>query len=415
MHHSISRGELLAEIDDWADDFAAFHARFADLFGRKEPRSQAVKYTRGLIASVERSSTWQIAEATGDRIPDATQRLLYRVDWDADAARDRLQQFVIETYGDPDGIGVVDETGFLKKGAFSVGVQRQYSGTAGRIENCQIGVFLSYASSHGHVFLDRRLYLPQSWCADQKRCDRAKVPASVIFQTKDQLARAMLEHAWAQGVPMRWVTGDEVYGDAATLRDSIAAHGRLYVLAVRSNTVVWLERPRLVEPTQKRYGPPATDLVLAADAPPLTSVAAIVSSWPDSAWQRLTIADGEKGPRTYDWACRCVVEPRQSMPGPDGWLLARRSISDPTEIAYYLSNAPDGTPLQTMARVASARYTVEQCIEEAKGDAGLDAYQIRHWQSWHRHITLSMMAHAWLASIRDKEAKKGDASHSLPI
>jgi SRSO17 transposase len=404
----------MTDVDQWADDFAAFQARFADLFGRIEPRVQAGKYMRGLISPIERSSTWQIAEVVGDRIPDATQRLLYHADWDADAARDRLQDFIIERFADGNAIGVVDETGFLKKGTASVGVQRQYSGTAGRVENCQVAVFLSYATSHGHVFLDRRLYLPDIWCADEKRCERAKIPKEITFQTKDQLAQTMLEDAWERGVPMAWVTGDEVYGAAAALRDSVADHHRLYVLAVRSNTVVWLERPHLVEPQQKRYGPPAPALVLAADAPPFLSVAAMVSSWTDRVWQRLSLADGEKGPRTYDWGCQRIVEPRASMPGPDGWLLARRSISDPAEIAYYLSNAPDHTPLQTMGSVASARYTVEQCIEEGKGDAGLDAYQIRHWPSWHRHITLSMMAHAWLASVRDTEAKKGGASRFLP-
>jgi SRSO17 transposase len=397
----------MADVDQWSDDFTAFQARFADIFGRKEPRAQAGKYLRGLMATGERGSSWQIAEATGQRIPDATQRLLYRVDWDADVARDRLQAFVIDMFGEPDAIGVVDETGFLKKGTASVGVQRQYSGTAGRIENCQIGVFLSYASSHGHVFLDRRLYLPQSWCTDEERCRRAKIPDDITFQTKDQLAQAMLEHAWEQGVPMRWVAGDEVYGAATALRDSVTAHGRLYVLAVRSNVVVWLQRPQLVAPPQKRDGPHATALVLPLDAPPLLPVAGVVASWPESVWQRLSLAEGEKGPITYDWACQRIVEPRDSMPGPDGWLLARRSISDPTEKAYYLSNAPDSMPLATMAGVGSTRYTVEQCIEEGKGDAGLDAYQIRHWPSWHRHITLALMAHAWLASIRDQEAKKG--------
>jgi len=404
----------MVDTDLWADDFAAFHARFADLFGRKEPRTQAVKYMRGLMAPIERTSTWQIAEVVGDCIPDATQRLLYRVGWDADAARDRLQQFIIDIFGDPDAIGVVDETGFVKKGTCSVGVQRQYSGTAGRIENSQIGVFLSYATVHGHVFLDRRLYLPQNWCADAERRTRAKVPEDITCQTKDQLARAMLEYAWEKGVPMRWVTGDEVYGAAATLRDSIAAHRRLYVLAVRSNSVVWLERPRLVEPQQKRYGPPATALVIAADAQPLTAVAAIVASWPERIWQRFSVAEGDKGPRLYDWAYERVVEPRDSMPGPDGWLVARRSISDPADLAYYLSNAPVETPLDTVAQVAATRYTVEQCIEESKGETGLDAYQARYWHSWHRHITLSMMAHAWLASIRDKEAQKGGASRSVP-
>jgi len=402
------------DLDQWAEDFAAFHARFADLFPRKEPRGQAAKYLRGLMAPVQRKNTWQIAEAVGDQIPDATQRLLYRVQWDADVARDRLDEFVIDTFADPEGIGVLDDTGFVKKGSGSVGVKRQYCGTVGKIENCQVAVFLTYTTARGHVFLDRRLYLPEDWCTDPNRRQRAKVPADITFQTKDELACAMLDQAWAHGIPLRWVVGDEVYGDATAVRDTIAAHHCWYVMAVRSTTVVWLERPEVVARQQKRYGPPATEPVLAADAPPLLSASTVVASWPESSWQRLTVAEGEKGPRTYDWACCRVVEPRARMPGPDGWLLARRSISEPKEIAYYLSNAPVDTPLLTLAQVASARYTVEQCIEEAKGETGLDEYQTRHWQSWHRHITLSMMAHAWLASIRWKASKKGGLSPSWP-
>ena len=205
------------ELDQWADDFAAFHARFAHLFVRREPREQAIKYLRTLMAPIARKNGWQMAEVMGDQTPDATQRLLYQADWDADRARDVYVQFVCETFGDADGIGVVDESGFIKKGTHSVGVKRQYSGTAGKVENCQIGTFLSYASAFGHVFVDRRLYLPEEWSADPARRAQAQVPADVVFQTKPQQAIAILESAWAHGVPMRWVCGDEVYGESTAL------------------------------------------------------------------------------------------------------------------------------------------------------------------------------------------------------
>jgi SRSO17 transposase len=216
----------MVDLDQWGDCFAAFQARFADLFARRQSREQAGKYLRGLLAPVERKNGWQLAEAVGDAVPDRTQRLLYRVQWDADLARDRLQAFIIETFSDPEGIGVVDETGFLKKGTGSVGVQRQYSGTAGKVENCQVATVLSYATPKGQVFLDRRLYLPESWCADAERRKKAKVPQAVGFQTKPEQAMAMLKHAWEQGVPMRWVRGDEVYGDSPQLRENIEAQGR---------------------------------------------------------------------------------------------------------------------------------------------------------------------------------------------
>jgi SRSO17 transposase len=405
----------LGDVREWADDFAAFHARFASLFGRSEPREQATKYLRGLMARVDRKNSWQMAEAVGDEIPDRMQRLLYRSDWDVDAARDILQQFVAEELGDTEAIGVVDETGFIKKGDRSVGVKRQYSGTAGKVENCQIATFLSYATSKGHTFLDRRLYMPKEWCDDAARRERAKVPEEVRFETKPEQAADMLEHAWEQGIPMRWVGGDEVYGDSPRLRDVVSKHGRWYVFAVSVHTPVWIERPAVETPRKQKTGRPRTRARLAEGAPKATTVQAVVLSWPESKWRRFVVADGEKGPRVYDWACQRVIESRDGLPGPESWLLARRSVSDPTDVAYYLSNAPDDAPLTMLAKVAATRYVVEQCIEEAKGETGLDEYEVRHWPSWHRHITLSMMAHAWLASIRHKaEEKKGDPSRFLP-
>jgi SRSO17 transposase len=403
------------ELDEWGADFVRFSARFADVFRRKEPRAQAAKYLRGLMASVPRKNSWQVAEAVGDRIPDATQRLLYRAQWSADAARDQLLRYTIEVFGEEDGIGVVDETGFIKKGTHSAGVKRQYTGTAGKVENCQIGTFLSYVSTKGHVLLDRRLYLPEEWANDPERREQAKVPADVGFQTKPEQAMAMLEHAWQAGVPMRWVTGDEVYGDSTELRDLIARRERWYVLAVRTHTPVWTVRLPVVEPEQQERGRPRTKARLAEGAPSATTMKQVVASWPESHWQRLTVAEGEKGLITYDWACQRVVESCDGLPGRDAWLIARRSVSDPTDVAYYLSNAPADTPLLKLAQVASTRYTVEQCIEEAKGETGLDEYEVRFWHSWHRHITLSMMAHTWLASVRYQATeKKGGLSPSWP-
>jgi len=340
---------------------------------------------------------------------------MYQAQWSADVARDRLLRYTIEVFGDEEGIGVVDETGFIKQGTRSVGVKRQYSGTAGKIENCQIGTFLSYATAKGHVFLDRRLYLPEEWCRDAERREQAKVPAEVVFRTKPEQAMVMLEYAWQAGVPMRWVVGDEIYGESVELRDLIARHERWYVLAVRTPTLVWAERPQVVEPECQEQGRPRTKVRLAEGAPSATTVKAVVASWPEGRWQSLTVAEGEKGLITYDWACQRVVESRDGLPGPDAWLIARRSLGDPTDIAYYMSNAPANTSLLKLAQVASTRYTVEQCIEEAKSETGLDEYEVRYWHSWHRHITLSMMAHAWLASVRwQATEKKGGLNPSWP-
>jgi SRSO17 transposase len=405
----------IEELEAWQEEFEAFHARFADLFERSESREQAKKYLRGLLAQADRKNSWQVAEAMGDRIPDRMQRLLYRVPWNAEAARDRLQQFVIETFGDEEGIGVVDETSFRKKGTHSVGVARQYLGTAGKLENGQVATVLSYAAKGAHVLLDRRLYLPEEWAWNKQRRAAARVPEEVRFETKPEQAIAMLEHAWEQGVPMRWVTGDEVYGDSPRLRETIQAHGRFYVLAVSANTRVWIERPEVEEPQERTGGRPQLAPRLAPGAPTARMVSEVVASLPSHAWKRLTVMEGEKGPIRYHWARTRVVESRDRLPGPDVWLLARRSLSDPKQLAYYLAYAPSRTSLETLVRVASSRYTVEQCIEEAKGEAGLDEYEVRFWHSWYRHITLSMMAHAWLASIRRLEQeKKVQEPMSLP-
>ena len=406
----MTRGEL----DGWEESFAAFHARLADLFGRSETREQARKYLRGLLAPVGRKNGWQVAEAVGDATPDRTQRLLYRADWDAEEARDRLEDFVGETFGDEGGIGVVDETGFLKKGTGSVGVQRQYSGTAGKVDNCQVATVLSYASPKGHAFLDRRVYLPESWCADPTRRKKAQVPETVTFQTKPEQAQAMLEHAWARGVPMRWVTGDEVYGDAPRLREAVQESGRFYVLAVSATTPIWIERPAVEEPTRATGGRPRTKVRLAKEAPPPTTVRAEVTDWGPERWERFAVAEGEKGPRVYDWGRSGVVESRDGLPGPDVWLLARRSVSDPLGIAYYLALAPATATLRDLAHVAATRYTVEQCLEEAKGEVGLDEYEVRLWPSWHRHVTLAMLAHAWLAATCAAETQKGAQTKPSP-
>jgi SRSO17 transposase len=394
------------ELDRWSTDFEDFQARFAPFFARSEPRAAARRYLRGLLTPVQRKNCWQMAEAVGEKDPQQMQRLLYSAKWDEDGTRDELQRFVVEQFGDEEGIGVVDETGFLKKGIKSVGVKRQYTGTAGKVENCQVGVFLTYFTPGGRTFLDRRLYLPQDWCEDEGRRCEAQVPDEVTFKTKPELAVEMLEHAWAQGVPMAWVTGDEVYGDAPHVRDAVSRGGKRYVLAVSYHTPVWRERPPLEEPVDGAMGRPRTRPRLAKGAPAAETVAVVIAAQPSESWQRLTVSEGEKGPRTYDWTRVRVVESRNKLPGPESWLLARRSITDPTDIAYYLSNASQSTPLQAMAEVAAARWGIETTIEEGKGETGLDEYEVRYWHSWHRHITLSMIAHAWLASIRQAEGKK---------
>jgi SRSO17 transposase len=375
------------EIAGWQELFLAFHARFAPLFYRAEVRERSLAYLQALLDRVERKNGWQLAEAMGDADPDGAQRLLYAAVWDADAVRDELQRFVAEAFGRPDGILVVDESGVPKKGEKSVGVKKQYCGALGKVENCQVGVFLTYTSSLGHAFLDRRLFLPEEWANDSERRREAKVPEAVTFATKPQLAQAMLTHAFALGIPAAWVTGDEGYGGVPALRTSLEQRPCAYVLAVRSNEPLTVPHGRAAG-----VGAPKPRLVGL-----LETAAGTAAKLLTDAWERHSAGAGSKGERWYDWALRPLAE--QAPAGWRKWLLVRRRLDD-GELAYYRVFAPEDTALATLVHVAGSRWTIEQCLEEAKGEAGLDQYEVRHWHSWHRQITLSLLAHAFLAWLR---------------
>jgi SRSO17 transposase len=312
------------------------------------------------------------------------QWLLTGADWDPDLVRDDLRDYVIEHLGDPGAVLVADDTGFLKKGIKSAGVQRQYSGTAGRVENCQIGVFLGYASPAGRTLLDRELYLPQSWTDDRQRCREAGVPDEVGFATKPDLAAGMLARALDAGVPASWVTADEAYGQVGRLRTMLEDRGMSYVLAVPCSQRVH----------RGGLGEARADAVIAALAP--------------QTWTTISVGAGAKGPRVYQWA-RTPIRP---LAGPGHWLLARRSLHDPTEIAYYLAAAPPRTPLRELARVAGVRWAIEETFQTAKSEVGLDHYQVRRYPGWYRHITLAMLAHAFLTVTR--AATDGEKKGSGP-
>jgi SRSO17 transposase len=367
----------LEEIDRWAEDLWALGQRLGRHFARAEARQRALTYLRGLLSPVGRKNGWQLAEAVGDQTPYGVQHLLGRADWEANALRDELQAYVIEQLGDPAGILVVDETGFLKKGRKSVGVARQYSGTAGRVENCQIGVFLTYATAAGRTFLDRELYLHKEWAQDRERCQEAGVPDDVNFATKPQLATRMLERTLNAGVPAAWVTGDEVYGGDRRLRMWLEQRQQPFVLAVKSSEPLWSEGEGGVR--QRK-------------------AAALTAAITAEEWQRLSAGEGAKGPRLYDWARVGLV--RLPDPGWDHWLLVRRSLADPTDLAYYVVFGPADATLAELVRVAGMRWTIEECLEAAKGEVGLDEYEVRKWDGWYRHITLVMLAHAYLTATQ---------------
>lgn len=374
------RPTTVLRVMDWATELDTVGERIGRRFARSEPRLRAVGYIRGLLSQTERKNGWQLAEHLGDSTPDGVQHLLARAEWDADAVRDDLLGYVAEHLGHPDGVLVVDETGFLKKGTKSAGVARQYSGTAGRIENCQVGVFLGYATAKGRSLLDRELYLPKEWAGDAERRTEAGVPKAVAFATKLVLARRMIDRAVAAGVAARWVTADAVYGSDCHFRVAVEKHGLGYVVGVRSDFAAFVG----FRPVRAK---------------------AMLAEVPADAWCRVSCGAGSKGPRVYDWAVF-----RTNCPDPDEyarWLLIRRSVSDPTEVAYFACGGPPGTTLAELVRVAGARWAIEDLFELAKGDCGLDEYEVRGWTGWHRHITLGLFALAVVAVIQSRAAKEG--------
>jgi SRSO17 transposase len=365
-------------IQKWKVELERAHGRIASLFARSEVRERSLAYLQGLLSGCERKNSWQVAEWAGEPSPYGMQYLLDRSRWDASAVQARLSEYVKEELGSPDAVLVLDETGFLKKGIHSAGVQRQYSGTAGRIENSQVGVFLCYASERGYVLLDRELYLPFDWVEDGSRCRAAGIPEEVQFTTKPMLGKRMLERAFQDGVPCGWVAGDEVYGRDSKLRRWLEERHQPFVLAVAADQRLWQQDMR-----QHR-------------------VDEIANKLPKRAWKRLSAGRGAKGERLYDWALVRWAEH-------DGWqntLLVRRSLDAKPEFAFYFTYArKEKSALKTLVAVAGRRWAVEIAFQMAKGECGLDHYEVRHWHGWYRHITLAMLALAVLTVLRAQEKK----------
>jgi SRSO17 transposase len=362
------------EMPTWELDsaFIGLMGRISKVFPSEPGFRTAKKYMIGLLSPIERKNGWQMSEAVGESTPYTLQQFLYRGQFSADSLRDHLRNYVNETLGDEDGVLIPDETGFLKQGKKSCGVKRQYSGTAGRIENCQIGVFLTYASTKGHAPIDRRLYIPEDWFSDPERLRKAGVPEAVTFQTKPKMALEMIQAATAADINYQWVAGDCVYGDYRTIRLWLEEQQKSYVLCVSGKEYVQIGWERV-------------------------SVSSVLNGLDDEGWFEASCGDGSKGARIYDWK---VIE-LGFAPMKD-WkrrLLVRRSKTDPTELRAYACYAPEGTPIEKLIRIAGIRWTVEQCFAESKSEVGLDHYEVRSYSGWYKHITFACLALALLTYI----------------
>ena len=364
----------MAEVVQWSHELARVHARIAPHFVHPQPRRRVLAYLQGLLSETPRKNSWQVAEHAGERTPYGMQRLLSSAVWDVARVRDELRAYVLEQLGTHEAIVAIDETSFPKAGRKSAGVGIQYCGTTGHVQNCQVGVFLSYITTRGHSLIDRELYLPVEWTEDAERRQEASIPATVGFQTKPELARVMLQRLCEAQVPIGWVVGDSVYGENLDLRTWLQAHGYAYVLEVHCDQEVGI-----VAPDGRRR------LVQVADVPALLPSR--------QSWQRLSMSQGTKGPRLFDWACVPILHRWQQ----DGrhWLLLRRSVTDAQDLRYYLVFAPASSTLEQMVQACGGRWRIEEDFENGK-DLGLDHYEVRSWVGWYRHITLVMLALAFL-------------------
>jgi len=361
--------------------------RIAPRFSRYEPLRHAAGLMLGMLAGLDRKNCWTIAEHRGDLTPDGLQHLLARARWDADAVRDDLRDYVVGAFGDQQAVLVVDETGDVKKGTATVGVQRQYSGTAGRIENSQVAVFVTYAAPRGHALIDRALYLPKSWCDDPDRCDGAGISCGQrVFATKPALARELIERAVHAQVPAGWVTADEVYGADPALRAAIRSHQLGYVLAVSANRRV----PTAAGPIRVDHIP---------------------GILPRRAWQQHSAGPGSKGPRLYSWAWIALSPEDDAHPGCHHLLIRRNDRTG--ELAYLRCYSPHPVTLGTLVGVAGQRWRIEESFQAAKDLTGLDQHQVRRWTSWHRWTTLAMLAHAFLAVAAADERDRIPAPDGL--
>jgi SRSO17 transposase len=381
-----------------------FLDRYAVVFGREETQTHANQYLQGLLLKGERRNVENIAESVAGGVVRSLQKFLGQSCWQDEAVLAEMQRHAVMDFGDPDGQLNVDESGFPKKGTKSVGVKRQYAGCLGRVDNCQIGVFLNYMTDMGHVLLDRRLFLPEEWAADQERRKEAGVPEEVVFRSKPELALEMVREAADRGVPFRWVSGDSVYGDSPVFVQGIRGLDKWYVMDTSASAYVWLTEPKVIPAGSKgRRGRKTTRPHVTTKPIPVSEV---LAKAPVTVWRRIVVAEGSQGPRTYEYAEVPVWFSEEGLPSGPERLLIRRTLSQRAEIKYQRSNAPASMRLDKIAQKGGGRWSIEEDFQTGKGECGLDEYETRGWVGWHHHTALSMLALWFLTLQRQRLGEK---------
>jgi SRSO17 transposase len=398
------------DVEGLLEELWEFQSNFHDCFPRSETRAHFFDYMVGQLSPLARKSIEPMALHVQGGTIRGLQRFISDVPWDEEHMRWTYHQLVADAMGDPEGVLMVDETGFVKKGKESVGVARQYCGTLGKVENCQVGVFAGYASRHGYALVDQRLFLPEAWFTDAyaARRTRCNVPTALTFQSKPQLAAAMVQAIAHEGLlPFKYVVADCLYGQSPDFLDAMdACVGVTTFVAIPADTRCWLQRPRTEDRTYTYKGDVRVKRVAVASTNTPSSVAALAAGRPASSWYRRTVSEGTKGPLVYEFARQRVTLCKDGLPERTVWLVLKRSMGLEPTYTYYISNAPGSTPLRTFVWLSGLRWAVEQCFEEGKTELGMDHYEGRKYSGWHHHMLTTMLAHFFLWHLKIRLGKK---------
>jgi SRSO17 transposase len=407
------------DVEGFLDQLHEFHQAFRSCFVRREPREHFLRYMAGQLSSLERKSIEPIAIYIEGGNIRGMQRFISDDVWKEEEMRPVYHAMVADEMGEPQGMIIFDESGFVKKGEDSVGVARQYCGTIGKVENCQVGVFAAYAASKGYALVDKRLFLPETWFDDAHAERRAKcrVPSELSFQSKPELAAQMLLAIRSEGVlPFRYIGADSVDGNSPVFLDAMdACVGTIYLVGISSETRCWLQCPVTQEPTYRYRGEVCTRGILAPGSEPPMSVAQWAHGLQPHRWYRRTVSEGSKGPIVYEFARQRVTLCRDGLPDRTVWLVVKRSLSTTPKYWYYISNAPASAPLSLFVWMSGRRWSIEQCFEESKSEVGMDHYEIRTYEGWHHHILVSTLAHFFLWRLKIRLEKKITGSDGAPV
>jgi SRSO17 transposase len=406
-----------SDVEGFIEELWEFQSTFHDCFARSEPRAHFFDYMVGQFSKLERKSIEPMALQVEGGTIRGLQRFISDVRWDEEQMRWNYHQLVAEEMGDPDGVLMFDETGFVKKGKDSVGVARQYCGTLGKVENCQVGVFAGYASRYGYALVDKRLFLPEVWFTEAYAARRARcqVPAEVTFQSKPQLAATMLQAIAQEGLlPFKYVVADCLYGQSPDFLDAVdACVGVTTFVAIPADTRCWLQRPRTEDKTYIYKGDVRSKRVVVTPHNAPSSVAAVAASLPMSSWYQRTVSEGTKGPIAYAFARQRVTLCKDGLPERPVWLVIKRTLGGEPTYSYYISNAPASTHLRTFVWLSGLRWAVEQCFEEGKTELGMAHYEVRKYPGWHHHMLTTLLAHFFLWHLKLRLGEKSASAHRL--